>query len=137
VRPIREYGAAYWDPYREGQINALERVQRKSLRSDSVWEILAQRSKTARIFALFKEYSGERACKTIGDRLQGSCYLSRDDHDRKISARKQTTGIGKYCFIETNIQLWNQLPAEALVNFSCRSYIYKKRVRKVIVNEVK
>jgi hypothetical protein len=27
VRPILEYGAACWDPYRECQINALDRVQ--------------------------------------------------------------------------------------------------------------
>jgi hypothetical protein len=26
VRPIQEYGAFCWDPYREGQINALDRV---------------------------------------------------------------------------------------------------------------
>jgi hypothetical protein len=30
VRPILEYGAACWDPYREGQINASERVQKKA-----------------------------------------------------------------------------------------------------------
>jgi hypothetical protein len=29
VRPILEYGAACWDPYREGQIHALDRVQKK------------------------------------------------------------------------------------------------------------
>jgi len=29
VRPILEYGATCWDPYREGQINALDRVQKK------------------------------------------------------------------------------------------------------------
>ena len=28
-RPILEYGAAYWDPYTEGQISALDRVQKK------------------------------------------------------------------------------------------------------------
>ena len=28
VRPILEYGAACWDPYREGQIKALDRVQK-------------------------------------------------------------------------------------------------------------
>jgi hypothetical protein len=27
VRPILEYGAACWDPYRKGQVNALVRVQ--------------------------------------------------------------------------------------------------------------
>jgi len=30
VRPILEYGAACWDPYREGQIRALDRVQNKA-----------------------------------------------------------------------------------------------------------
>jgi hypothetical protein len=30
VRPILEYGAACWDPYRECQINALDRVQKAS-----------------------------------------------------------------------------------------------------------
>ena len=30
VRPILEYGAACWDPYREGQVNALDRVQNRA-----------------------------------------------------------------------------------------------------------
>ena len=30
VRPILEYGAACWDPYREGQIHALDRVQKQA-----------------------------------------------------------------------------------------------------------
>ena len=30
VRPILEYGAACWDPYREGQTRELDRVQRKA-----------------------------------------------------------------------------------------------------------
>jgi len=30
VRPILEYGAACWEPYREGQITALDRVQKKA-----------------------------------------------------------------------------------------------------------
>jgi len=30
ARPILEYGAACWDPYREGQISALDRVQKKA-----------------------------------------------------------------------------------------------------------
>jgi hypothetical protein len=30
VRPILEYGAACWDPRREGQINTLGRVQKES-----------------------------------------------------------------------------------------------------------
>jgi hypothetical protein len=91
VRPILEYGAACWDPYRKGQINALDRLQNMAAkfahhRNDSNWETLTQRRKVARICALFKAYMGERAWKAIGDRLQRSCYLSR-----KIRSRKQKT----------------------------------------------
>ena len=59
VRPILEYGVACWDPYREGQIHALDRVQKKAAKSayhtnESNWETLSQRRKISRICALFK-----------------------------------------------------------------------------------
>ena len=99
MRPILEHGAPCWDPYREGQINALDCVQNKAAKfanrtNDSMWETLAQRRKIARICALFKACTGERTWKAIGDRLKGPCYLSRDDHGGKIRARKQRTDIG-------------------------------------------
>jgi hypothetical protein len=73
VRPILEYGAACWDPYREGQIIALDSVQKKAAKfahhtKSSNWENLASRRKISRLCALFKAYSGERAWKAIGDR---------------------------------------------------------------------
>jgi hypothetical protein len=48
VRLILEYGAACWDPYREGQISVLDRVQKKTAKfahhtSSSNWETLALR----------------------------------------------------------------------------------------------
>jgi hypothetical protein len=66
VRPILEYGAACWDPYREGQIRALGRVQKKAAKfayhtNESNWETLSQRRMISRTCALFKAYSGERA----------------------------------------------------------------------------
>jgi len=108
-------------------------VQKKAAKfanhtNDSVWEILAQRRRIARICAPFKAYSGERALKASGDRLQGPCYLSRDDHDRNIRARKHTIDIGKYSFVNSTIKLWSQWPAEALATFPHRSHIVKKRV---------
>ena len=71
VRPILEYGAAYWDPHREGQIYAMDRVQKKVAKfayhmSESNCETLSQRSQISRICALFKAYSGERAWKVTG-----------------------------------------------------------------------
>jgi len=74
VRPILEFGAACWDPYREGQIIALDSVQKKATKfanhaNSSTWEILASRRKLSRLCALFKAYCGERAWKAIGDKL--------------------------------------------------------------------
>jgi hypothetical protein len=126
VRPIRNYEASCWDPYREGEINALDRVQKKAAKfanhtKDSVWKTLAQRRQIARICSHFKAYTAKRACKATRGRLQGPRYLSRDDNDRKIRARKQITDIGKYFFVNRTIKLWNQLPAEALTTFPYNS----------------
>ena len=57
VRPILEYGAACWDPYRKGQISALDRVQKKAVefahyKKSPNWENLASRRKLSRICVL-------------------------------------------------------------------------------------
>jgi len=119
VRPILEYGAACWDPYREGQIIAFDRVQNKAAKfahhtKSSNWETLTSRRRLSRICALFKAYSGEGAWKAIGDKLQRPHYLRRVDHERKIRSRRQRMDIGKYSFVNRTIQDWNQLPAKVL-----------------------
>jgi hypothetical protein len=92
----------------------------------------SQQRKIARFYAVFEVYTGERAWKAIGDRLQQPCYLSRFDHDKKSRSRKQRTDIGKYFFVNRTVQLWNQLPADALGTLSCKPSHFRKRVRKVI-----
>jgi hypothetical protein len=82
VRPIFKYGAACWDPYRDCQISALDRVQNKAAKFSQFsggldWESLAQRGKVARKRTLYKAYNGERARKDIGDTLQVPHCLSR------------------------------------------------------------
>jgi hypothetical protein len=47
-------------------------------------------------------------------------------------SRKQRTDIGKYSFVNRTIQLWKQLPEDALGTPSCRPSSFRKRVRKVI-----
>jgi hypothetical protein len=141
VLPIREYGAACWDPYRECQINALDRVQRKAatfanLTNASDWDTLAQRRTVARLCALLKAYNGERAWKAIGAMLHRPYYLSRVDHVRKIWDRKQRTDIGKYSFVNRTIKIWNQLAAEVSGTLPCKPNTFSKRVRKAILNGV-
>jgi hypothetical protein len=137
VRPILEYGASCWDPYREGQIKELDRVQKKAAKfahhtNDPELETLASRRKIARLCALYKAYCGEIAWKDIGDRLERPHYLSRVDHNLKIRIRRQRTDIGKYSFVNRTIQHWNQLPVEVLNPLPRNSAIFRKRARKVL-----
>jgi hypothetical protein len=62
------------------------------------------------------------------------CYLSREDHDRKIRGRTQTD-VGKYCFVKRTIKLCKQLPAEVLATFLCKAHSLRKRVRKVFISK--
>ena len=137
VRPILEYGAAYWDPYREGQISAIDRVQKKAVKfayhaNSANWEILTSCRKLSRLCALFKAYSDERAWKEIGDRLKRPHYLNRVDHDRKIRSRRQRTYIEKYSFVNRTIEHWSQLPAKVLETLPRKPATFKRRVRKVL-----
>jgi hypothetical protein len=91
----------------------------------------------ARICDLFKAHTAERAWKSIGGRLKELRYLSRDDHDLKIRVKKQSTVMGKYCFVNRTVKLWNRLPAEALATFSCKSHIFRKKVKRIIISEEK
>jgi hypothetical protein len=131
VRLILEYSSSYWDLCKEGQINAVDRVQNKAAkfvyeRTDLNWENLTKHRKIARICALFKAYTGERAWKAISGRLQKPCYQNRVDHDRKIRSKNQKTDFGKYSFVNKTIQLWNQLLANALGTLSCKPSNFRK-----------
>ena len=142
VRPILEYAAACWDSYRECQISALDREQNKTAKFDyhsggSEWETLAKRRKIALMCALYKAYTGERAWRAIGDRLQAPSYLSRVDHCWKIRARKQRTYIRKYSIVNRSITDWNKLPEEATRTSVGKTHIFKIRVRKVKTSEGK
>jgi hypothetical protein len=112
------------------------RVQNKAAKfahcsGGSDWESLAQRRKIARMCALRKAYTGGRAWKAIGDRLQAPSYLSRVDHYWKIRVRKQRTDIGEYSFVNRSITDWNKLPQGAIGTFQDTMHIFKTRVRKV------
>jgi len=139
VRPILEYGAVCWDPYREGRVSVLNRVQKRAAKfaniHESGWKTLAQRRLIARILALFKAYTGGQAWKTIGDRLLKPCFLSRGDHSRKIRTRKQRTGVGKYSFLNRTIKTWNQLSACLLVSFPCKLNTFRKRIKNVVTSK--
>ena len=70
-------------PYREGQISALNRVQKRADKfanniKESGWETVVQRRLIARICALFKAYTGRRAWKATGDGILNSCLQTQE-----------------------------------------------------------
>jgi hypothetical protein len=89
----------------------------------------------SRLCALFRAYTGRRAWETIGGILLRPCYLSREDHNRKIRSRKQRTDIGKYSFVNRTIINWNLLPADLLASFPRKLNTFRKRVKKDVTNK--
>jgi hypothetical protein len=96
------------------------RYRTMNMRNDSAREIELNAS------------TAKTGLKAVGDRLQTPCYLSRGDHGKTVRSRKQRTDIGKYSSVNRTIQLWNQLPEDALGALSCRPNSFRERVRKVI-----
>jgi len=80
-------------------------------------------------------YTGDRAWKAIGDRLQTPSYLSRVDHYWKITARKQRKDIGTSAFVNRSITDWNRLTEGAIWTSHGKTHIFKTRVRKVKTSE--
>ena len=95
---------------------------------------MAQRRLIARICAVFKADTGKVAWRAIDDRLLKRCYLSGDDHNRKIRTRKQRTDVGKYSFANRTIKSWNQLTAGLLASFHCKLNTFRKRVKNVVTS---
>jgi hypothetical protein len=125
VRPILEYGVACWDPCREWQVSALNRLQRRAAKfanhiNESGWQTLTQRRLITRLCALYKAYTRSPAWKATGDSLFKPCYLSREDHSSKVRSRKQRTDVGKYSFVKRTTKDWNSLPAGILASFVCK-----------------
>jgi hypothetical protein len=51
---------------------------------------------------------------------------------RKLGAESSGQISGNTPFLNRTIQLWNQLPEDALGTLSCKPSSFRKRVRKVI-----
>ena len=90
--------SACWDQCTEGQISTVDRVQKIVAlftvhKKDSDWETLAQR-RIARLCALYKAYSGERARKAILIMLRRPYSFSRIDLFEILGTRSKERILG-------------------------------------------
>ncbi|KAJ4447371.1 hypothetical protein ANN_09377 [Periplaneta americana] len=138
VRPIMEYGAVGWDPYRQNQIDSIEKVQRKAAKyvkmgkghgeeivKDLGWEFLKSRRRKTRLTALFKAQMGHNA------RLVTPSYLGRADHFKKFKCRKQRTDMAKFSFLNRRTVHWNILPAAIFQVGPLKINTFKEKLRKL------
>jgi hypothetical protein len=62
VRPILGYGAVCWDLHREGQVGALNHLEKRAAKfanaNQTGWETLAEREMVACLCTLYKAYIG-------------------------------------------------------------------------------
>ncbi|KAJ4437846.1 hypothetical protein ANN_13784 [Periplaneta americana] len=134
VRPVMEYGATCWDPYRLEHIKTLEKIKKRALKcclknSPLKWDTLMDRRTRIRLCALFKTYRGEPAWREIKNRLQPPNYSSRNDHSYKLRERRQRTDTGKFFFLNRTIRDWNALPAELLKALPTTKNVFKNRLK--------
>jgi hypothetical protein len=85
----------------------------------------------------YKAYNSGRAWKDTGDRLQAQYYWSRVDHFWKIRAREIGTDIRNFSFVNRTIADWNRLPEGAIGNSYLNTHVFRKRVRAIIIRELK
>ena len=171
IRPVVEYAGAIWDPYKTGQIKAVEGVQRLAARKvkgrmqrrvwkireeirggselkivmervpESVsrmveelgWESLSRRRAIARLCNLYKAYTGQRAWKDIGVRLEEPEYRGRKDHEHKIRMRASRRDVGKFSFANRTIPEWNELALKEYPKSvsDLRILLRKKNIEKI------
>ncbi|KAJ4433412.1 hypothetical protein ANN_15671 [Periplaneta americana] len=144
-----EYGAVGWDPYRQNQIDSIEKIQRKAAKyvkmgkghgeeivKDLGWELLKSRRRKTRLAALFKAQMGHKAWTDINARLATPSYLVRADHIRKFKCRKQRTDVAKFSFVNRIIVDWNSLPAAIFQRGPLKINTFKERLRRLTENVI-
>jgi hypothetical protein len=68
----------------------------------------------------------KRAWKATGGRSRSGV-----DHGRKSRSGEQRTDIGRHFCVNRAIQLWNQLPADALGTLACKPSSFSKAINQV------
>ena len=129
VRSSLEYSSAVWDPFRQKDIDKLEKNQRSAARfvtqnyrqTASVtsliqnlgWTDLKTRHKNSRLVSMFKILN-ELVEIPINDRLIPAYRKTRGGHNQAYKDLRANTTLGQNSFWHRTIPDWNSLPAAAI-----------------------
>ena len=129
VRSSLEYSSAVWDPFRQKDIDKLEKIQRSAARfvtqnyrqTASVtsliqnlgWTDLKTRRKNSRLVSMFKLLN-ELVEIPNNDRLIKTDRRTRGGHNQAYKHLIANTTLGQNSFWHRTIPDWNSLPAAAI-----------------------
>ena len=129
VRSSLEYSSAVWDPFRQKDIDKLEKIQRSAARfvpqnyrqTASVtsliqnlgWTDLKTRRKNSRLVSMFKILN-ELVEIPINDRLIPADRRTRGGHNQAYKHLRANTTLGQNSFWHRTIPDWNFLPTAAI-----------------------
>ena len=131
VRSSLEYSSAIWNPFRQKDINKLEKIQRSAARivtqnyrqtasvtsliQNPSWTDLKTRRKNSRLVSMFKIFN-ELVEIPINDSLISADRRTRGGNNQayKHLGVNTTLSLGQNSFWHRTIPDWNSLPAAAI-----------------------
>ena len=129
VRLQLEYGAEAWNPYTSGAAEGLEQVQKTAARfvnrdyrrstsaswlvSQLCWDPLHTRRLLAQTTMLYRIHF-QLVNISLPHFITPAPYISRRDHNLKLSVPEATIDSFKFSFYPRTIRIWNQIPATAV-----------------------
>ena len=129
VRSLLEYSCPVWDPYRQGDVDKLNKIQRAAARfvtnnyqrkssvtaliQDLGWTDLQTRRKNFRLTSLYKLLNGLIPVP-VSDFLTPAGERTRGGHKKSFKHIRANTTLGQNFFLYKTITDWNHLPPAAI-----------------------
>ena len=125
VRSQLEYGASIWDPYRQNQIDSIEKIQRRAVRficgnynrEDSVTKMrqeigllsLEERRKQSRLIMMYKVVNHHTAIP-LPDYIRPRARVTRSQQQHRFTRLSSTSDSYKFSFFPRTLKDWDGLP---------------------------
>ena len=132
-----EYSCPIWDPYRQGDVDKLNKIQRAAARfvtnnyqrkssvtaliQDLGWTDLQTRRKNFRLTSLYKILNGLIAVP-VSDLLAPADERTRSGHKKSFKHIRANTTLGQNSFLYKTIPDWNHLPPAAIESRSIAAF---------------
>ena len=135
VRSVLEYSSTVWDPYLEGDIQRLEKIQRKAARfvkkdyqrtssvtamlDDLGWETLQKRRMCNRLAMMYK-ITNKQVAIPPNDHIEFNTRTIRNKHCAQLKVKQTSTETYRNSFFPKTIIDWNNLDTSVI---GCQSVL--------------